>query len=213
MPLSTTYTSQLAKCLKYAGFTTICDYVFGIFMVSWLLARHVFYVMVCWSIYAHTPEIMPNGCFTGSNGRLVGPVDAPAGLSYLFEPFYNTTGHVCYNETIKWAFLTPLVLLQVITIFWFMMIIRVAVKVLRGQGAEDNRSDDEGGVEEEEEEEFVYEVAEPLKEEVGVEALDLKSWERRHGVKIQSSSSGVSLPGHSDRKELLGRIGCEKQVE
>ena len=182
-------------------------------MVSWLLARHVFYVMVCWSIYAHTPEIMPNGCFTGSNDRLVGPVDTPAGLLYLFEPFYNTTGHVCYNETIKWAFLTPLVLLQVITIFWFMMIIRVAVKVLSGQGAEDNRSDDEGGVEEEEEEEFVYEVAEPLKEEVGVEALDLKSWERRHGVKIQSSSSGVSLPGHSDRKELLGRIGCEKQVE
>ncbi len=92
------------------------------------------------------------------------------------------------------------------------MIVRVAMNVLRGHAAEDVRSDDEGG-EEEEEDEYIYEEAEALREEVGVEALDLKNWERRHGVKIQSSSSGVSLPGHSDRKELLGRIGCEKQVE
>ena len=50
-------------------------------------------------------------------------------------------------------------------------------------------------------------------EEVGAESLDLKNWERRTGIKRQASSSGVRLPGHSDRKELLGRIGCEKQVE
>lgn len=202
----------LAKCLKYAGYTNLCDYVFGLFMVSWLVARHVIYVMVCWSIYAHTPEIMPTGCFKGSNNNLVGPVEPPPGLSYLFEPFYDPNGHVCYNETIKWAFLTPLILLQFITIFWFTMVIRVAMRVLRGHGAEDSRSDDEA-CGDEDEEEYVYEEAEPLEEEVGVEALDLKNWERRHGVKIQSSSTGVSLPGHSDRKELLGRIGCEKQVE
>lgn len=181
-------------------------------MLSWLLARHVTYMMVCWSIYADTPVIMPTGCFKGSNSNLVGPVDPPSNWGYLAEPFYNSTGHVCYNETVKWAFLTPLIILQFITIFWFTMIIRVAIKVIRGDGAEDNRSDDEGA-EDEEDDEFIYEEAEPLKEEVGVEALDLKSWERRHGVKIQASSSGVSLPGHSDRKELLGRIGCEKQVD
>lgn len=182
-------------------------------MLSWLLARHVTYCMVCWSIYAHTPEIMPTGCFKGNNNNMVGPVEPPPGYGYLLEPFFNSEGHVCYNETVKWAFLAPLIALQFITIFWFTLILRVAIKVIRGDGAEDNRSDDEGE-EEETESEFVYEEAEPLKEDVGVESLDLKGWERRHGVqKVHSSSSGVSLPGHSDRKELLGRIGCEKQVE
>ncbi|TQV97968.1 hypothetical protein V2A60_006326 [Cordyceps javanica] len=198
-----------AKCLKYSGFTTACDYVFGLFMVSWFAARHVIYLMVCWSVYAHIPQVMSYGCYSGSNANLVGPEDPPKGLGYLLEPYYNSTGRVCFNNTLKWAFLTPLLALQAITIVWFTMIIRVAVKVLRGDGAEDSRSDDED--EEEEVAEFVYEEA--LEEDVGVEALDFKSWERRSGIRRQANSSGVSLPGHSDRKELLGRIGCDKQVE
>ncbi|KIE00671.1 Longevity assurance, LAG1/LAC1, partial [Metarhizium majus ARSEF 297] len=199
-----------AKCLKYAGYTTLCDIMFGVFMLSWLVARHFVYVMVCWSVYAHTPEIMPSGCFRGSNDHLIGPEDPPAGLSWLIEPFLSSTGRVCYNETVKWSFLTPLLALQGITIFWFTMIVRVAMKVLRGDGAEDSRSDDEAV---EDEDEYVYEEAEPLEEEVDADEIDLRSWERRTGVKRQASSSGVSLPGHSDRKELLGRIGCEKQVD
>lgn len=80
------------------------------------------------------------------------------------------------------------------------MVVQVAIRVIRGVGADYTRSDDEGGDEQ--------------VEEVGVEAIDLKAWERRAGVnKRTASSSGVSLPGHSDRKELLGRIGCEKQVD
>ena len=94
-------------------------------------------------------------------------------------------------------------------IMWFALIIRVAVRVLKGDSAEDLRSDAEG-----EEEESEYE-AQPLEEEVGVEAIDLKGWERRSSAKrAATSSSGVSLPGHSsDRKELLNRIGCEKQID
>lgn len=203
---------QAAKCLKYSGFTNACDYVFGLFMVSWFAARHVIYMMVCWSIYAHIPEVLNYGCYTGSNANLVGPQDPPKGLGHLLEPYYNSTGRVCFNNAIKWAFLTPLLALQVITIIWFTMIVRIAMKVLRGDGAEDSRSDDEEDEEEEElEEEFIYEEA--LEENVGVEALDFKSWERRSGIKRQANSSGVSLPGHSDRKELLGRIGCDKHPE
>ncbi|KAM4065560.1 TLC domain-containing protein [Hirsutella rhossiliensis] len=188
----------VAKCLKYTGYNTLCDVAFGVFMLSWFVARHVFYVLVCWSVYAHAPNIISLGCYSGPNSNLVGPEDAPPGLYYLIEPFLSPTG-------------------RLITIIWFTMIVRVAIKVIRGDGAEDTRSDDEGEEEEDEEEEvddeFVYEEAQPLEEEVGVEALDLKGWERRTGVKRQANSSGVSLPGHSDRKELLGRIGCEKQVE
>lgn len=186
--------------------------MFGIFMLSWVLCRHIGFNMACWSVYAHTPNIMTTGCFQGSDKNRTGPTDPPPGLGYLIEPFFSTTGNVCYNETVKWAFLTPLLLLQAITIVWFAMILRVAIRVISGTGAEDTRSDEED-VQDDEEEEFVYEEAQPLEEEVGVEELDLKNWERRSGVKRQANSSGVSLPGHSDRKELLGRIGCEKQVD
>lgn len=178
-------------------------------MLSWVVFRHIFYNLVCWSIYKYTPEIMPTGCFKGSKSTLEGPLPTPSGYRYLLEPFFDSEGLVCYNETVKWAFLTPLLVLQGLTIAWFVLVIRVAVKVLSGANAEEVRSDDEG---DEEEEEYIYE--EPLETEVGVEDIDLKSWERRTGVKRQASAtSGVSLPGHSDRKELLGRIGCEKQVE
>lgn len=208
---------QIAKCLKYLGYHTICDVMFGVFMTSWLVARHFLYLAVCYSVWAHTPVIMPNGCFRGPRENLTGPFEPPTdkGFSYLLEPLWDSEGTFCYNETVKWSFLSMLLFLQGLTIMWFAMIIRVAVKVLKGAPAEDVRSDDEGDAEEvegEADEEFDYEEA--LEEEVGVEEIDLKNWERRTGVKRQSpTTTGVSLPGHSDRKELLGRIGCEKQVE
>ncbi|OTA99999.1 hypothetical protein M426DRAFT_324652 [Hypoxylon sp. CI-4A] len=202
----------LAKCLKYLGYSRLCDATFGVFMVSWFVARHIFYLMTCYSIYKDTPEIINFGCYHGPNSNLTGPEPAPDGWGHYIEPFRDPQGTVCFNASVQWGFLYCLLALQVLTIFWFFMIIQVAIRVLRGDGADDTRSDDEGE-EEEEEEEYEYEEAQPLEEEVGVEAIDLKGWERRTGVKRAASSSGVSLPGHSDRKELLGRIGCEKQVD
>lgn len=181
-------------------------------MVSWVVARHVFYIMTVWSIYKDLPILTPTGCYKGSETNLTGPFPPPDGWAHYIEPFTNSEGTVCWSSEVRWCFLYCLIGLQILTIFWFFMIVQVAVRVIKGNGADDTRSDDEGE-EEEEEEEFEYEVAQPLEEEVGVEAIDLKGWERRTGVKRGASSSGVSLPGHSDRKELLGRIGCEKQVD
>lgn len=209
--------SQTAKCLKYLGYKTLCDYAFGVFMVSWFIARHVLYLTVCYSVYAHSHPIIPDGCFKGPNANLTGPFDAPVnrGPIYMLEPLWETDGVVCYDKPVKWWFLSMLLFLQVVTLVWFTMIVRVAINVLKGSGADDSRSDDEGdGLEDDEEDEFVYEEAQPLEEEVGADELDLASWERRTGAKRQASAAtGVSLPSHSDRKELLGRIGCEKQVD
>jgi acyl-CoA-dependent ceramide synthase len=203
----------LAKCLKYLGFTKLCDAVFVIFMVTWFVARHVLYLMVCHSIWKDLPSQIPDGCYRGSQSNLTGPSPVPNDWVHVLEPFRDPEGLVCFYDFIRKSFLYALLALQVLTIFWFMMIIRIAVRVLQGANADDDRSDDEGGEEEEEEEEFVYAEAQPLEEEVGVEAIDLRGWERRAGFKRAATTSGVSLPGHSDRKELLGRIGCEKQVD
>ncbi|KAI1857775.1 uncharacterized protein JN550_013038 [Neoarthrinium moseri] len=200
----------LAKCLKYLGYTTLCDVMFGLFVVSWFLARHVFYMMVCWSIYADLPIEVPDACFRGTGHKLSGPLAVPNNWGYLLEPFRDPQGLVCWNSSIRWGFLSCLLFLQVLTLAWFTLIVRMVIRVLKGGNADDPRSDDEAG---EDEEESEYEEAHPLEEEVGVEAIDLKNWERRAGVKRTATTSGVNLPGHSDRKELLGRIGCEKQVE
>jgi acyl-CoA-dependent ceramide synthase len=129
---------------------------------------------------------------------------------------------VCFDEGIKWGFLGALLFLQAIQIMWFFMIMRVAIQVLKGAAADDVRSDDEEEEEEEEDEIDVEGVATieelddsppPYEEEVGVEQINLKgrTAKTRSLRKSNSSSSGISLP-HSDRKELLGRIGCDKGV-
>lgn len=154
--------------------------------------------------------MIPSGCYYGSKENMTGPHAVPDDWSHLLEPYINPSGIVCFNDGIRWCFLSALLFLLGLTIAWFTMIIKIVVKVLRGASAEDTRSD---GEEEVDSPEYEYEEVQPLEEEVGVEDIDLKGWERRSGVKRAATTSSVSLPGHSDRKELLGRIGCEKQVE
>lgn len=193
-------------------------------MVSWVLARHVFYLTVCWSIYAHTPEIMTVGCYSGPAHNLTGPHPPPAGWGYLLEPLYNPEGNVCYTPTVKWTFLGFLLGLQFLTLLWLVLIVKVAVRVIRGTGADDVRSDDEAAEEQEQVEQHHVEEKEEEEgedvvyaQEVGADEIDFKGWNKRSGNKKRNggaTTSGVSLPGHhSDRKELLGRIGCEKQVD
>ncbi|KAH6675123.1 TLC domain-containing protein [Halenospora varia] len=207
----------LAKCLKYMGFTWICDVIFGVFLVTWVLARHVSYLMICYSVWSDIPATIDYGCYSGRKGAVKGPFPAPDKFGHLLQPFRDPEGVVCFNHEIKWAFLSALLFLQGITIMWFAMIMRVAIKVLRGASADDVRSDDE----EEEEHEIINEKhafneveLPPLEEEVGVEAINLKGRTSNASRyrKSATSATGVSLPGHSDRKELLGRIGCDKGV-
>ncbi|KAK4161404.1 putative sphingosine N-acyltransferase [Cladorrhinum sp. PSN259] len=206
----------VAKCLKYMGFTKLCDVAFALFMLSWVIARHILYMLVCWSIWEHMEKVFTFGCYYNTEGQLRGPFSPPTerGFKVYLEPLWDNEAPVCFNEPVQYSFLALLLFLQGLTIMWFCMIIRVAVKVIRGGGAEDTRSDDEDEVEDEDE--FVYEQAQPLEQEVGADEIDLKNWERRTRAKrpaAATTATGVSLPSHSDRKELLGRIGCEKQVE
>ena len=226
--------------LNYLDWRTPCDIAFGVFMVTWLLARHACYLLVCWSIWAHVPDIMSYGCFTFASAdptvpgtRIPGRHDS-AIWRYIFHPFTRPDGDICFSDNIRLAFLGLLLALQVLTLIWFTMIVKVAYGVLMGKGAEDSRSDDEASdVADEEEVEVegpAYElVGEPRKpavhafdggpafieEEVGADGLYqvkrnsapvTRSRSRRTGGR----ASGISIPGHGDHKELLGRIGCDK---
>ncbi|ORY17237.1 TLC domain-domain-containing protein [Clohesyomyces aquaticus] len=223
-----------AKILKYLGYTTACDIAFAIFMVVWVVSRHGVYILVCWSIYAHTPTAMIPGCYL-PDGSMVPASDAERydalggnnNWSNVLQGYMNRDGPVCWNPTIRWGFLSLLLALQVILLFWFTLIVKVAYKVITGQGAEDNRSSDEDedsevDVDDESWTEKTYAPVQavksgpewtPLEQDVGVESL---TFVRRAspGLRYKSTSgtrtSAISIPGHGDRKELLGRIGCDK---
>ncbi|KAI6093961.1 longevity-assurance protein [Hypoxylon rubiginosum] len=45
--------------LKRLRFTAICDILFVLFVITWLVTRHVFYLMICWSAYFESPGPMP----------------------------------------------------------------------------------------------------------------------------------------------------------
>jgi very-long-chain ceramide synthase len=225
----------LAKILKYLKWNKTCDVIFGVFMVTWLVARHLLYMAVCWSIYAHIPEEIQYGCYRGGDLNLEGPLPVPDDFDHLTQPFRDPEGLVCWTNGIKLVFLGLLLALQCILLVWFSMILKVAYKVVSGEGADDTRSDDEDDDEDEEEE--VEEIALPekafasiklgpepplyLEKEVLSTDGDLhfaspnagqKSPVRRSSRKKTSEAhtTSVNLLGHSDRKELLGRIGCDK---
>ena len=261
----------LAKILKYLHHHLACDIAFGVFIVTWLITRHVLYMWVWYSIYAHIPQEIKYGCYQGSVQDLQGPFPTPNDWDHLTQPFRDPVGLVCWNNNIKWAFLTMLLALQCILLAWFVMIIRVAYKVLTGQGADDVRSDDEDEFEEEEVSsrddkasfaktsekdhvDKVYLCVEPpsyletdvlstdpnfslsissssrpkSKSKANPKSASTASTfgsdlERKSSNGSASSSGGVRrkhesahssgvnlLAGSSDRKELLGRIGCDK---
>lgn len=196
-------------------------------MTVWFVTRHIIFCMICYSVWADIPATISYGCYSGKNGSIKGPFPPPDMFGHLIEPFRNPEGTVCWNDKIKWGFLSALLFLQFLTIVWFSMIVKVAIRVLNGGDADDVRSDDEGDDEEELLDEKIIATIEqidemeppPYEKEVGVEAINLKGRKLHSSSATKykkgagnSASSGVSLPGHSDRKELLGRIGCDKGV-
>lgn len=179
-----------------------------------------------YSVYTDSLTESPGGCYSGSTSNLRGPFDVEDWTDYL-EPFTNPQGTICWNPNVSNSFVYTLLALQVILCIWFGMILKVAAKVIKGGEAVDSRSDDEGEGEDEDDasdepdgkskgkhrNQQPIELP-PLEEEVGVESINLSNLHHSPSRKYRKSgnvASGVNL--HSDRKELLGRIGCDKMSD
>jgi acyl-CoA-dependent ceramide synthase len=111
-----------AKILKYCGFQQSCDIMFIIFMLSWVVLRHGVYIYVL--------------IFTWTKARLIMNADCSKFLPGQFVK-------ICYTDFQIDIFLLLLTFLQVITMIWMFMILRVAIRVIRGNSADDIRSDSE----------------------------------------------------------------------
>ncbi|KAG0253512.1 sphingosine N-acyltransferase lag1 [Mortierella polycephala] len=107
-----------SKSIKYLGVANrICDAFFGCFMVSWLYTRHYLYGYILHAFMFTAYEMIPF------------ELDIAQGKWYCRE--------------LAWLPILGLCLLQILMVYWFALILRIVLKILKGQSAEDDRSDDE----------------------------------------------------------------------
>ena len=184
------------------------------------------FLIICWSIHKDAPEVVPAACFSPVDGSVVIEDGGSAIFKNLFQPFLDPDGLICNNERIPPIFLALLLMLQVITIIWFGMILRVAYRVLSGQGgAEDLRSEDEceddiqdlplkpsGNLQGSSSEQSCVQEVPLIEEEADMETLHFTRHNnpKRQYRKPCGRATGISISGTGDKKELLGRIGCDK---
>ncbi|KAJ2798397.1 Sphingosine N-acyltransferase lag1 [Coemansia guatemalensis] len=109
-----------AKLLRYLGYMTVPNILFGAFTVSWVFTKHYLCLKMMLSIWTEGPQEIP--------------------YEKQFPRYPNS--YASYPIVIViWIILC---VLQAILIYWFVMILRVLQRVLiQGKDAADNRSDDE----------------------------------------------------------------------
>lgn len=224
--------------LKYLQCQQACDAAFALFVLLWFGARHIGYLSICWSIYAHVATVtMPYGTYSTSDSTRLSTDGGNGMLDNLLQPLLNPTAKtVAFNPQIRNLFLGLLGGLQVITIAWFVMILRVVAKVLQGHPADDSRSDDEGEEEEEDIENDDEIQASSTQHEVGVPYKlradpQATAGAERKFIEVTASSEdlrftashsnssktgskrkgkgGISSGLHlGEHKDILNRIGC-----
>ncbi|WPH03228.1 Hypothetical protein R9X50_00610500 [Acrodontium crateriforme] len=212
----------LAKILRYLQLQTACDAAFAVFVITWFITRHLFYGAICWSIYAHVHEVTMNyGIYSIVTGTKISEDGGTNIMHSLFQPISNPQAQtVAFNANIRWWFLGLLLALQCLTIAWFVMICRVVMRVLRGEGADDTRSDGEEEAEEEVEKDDQFQSINErdvdsehfIEVEASSEDMTYGAPKRTGSMSSTSKmrvskgiSSGLHLNGH---KDLLNRIGC-----
>lgn len=112
----------LAKMLKYSGFNNLCDFFFIVFLVNWMVLRHGVYNYLVYHLSANAYNLMT-------------PAHCDSITSSLLKR--------CITQQTLDVFTLLLCLLQVITLIWMYLILRVFYKVIMGTGADDIRSDSE----------------------------------------------------------------------
>lgn len=161
---------------------------------------------------------MPFACYSGATEELETDAKKLGSRWRYAEPFFDQKGTICLDSSVKSVFLGLLLMLQVLSIVWFGMIIKVALSLVKGESANDTRSSDEDEDGDEEDEEGQKE--------------EMKCKEARSNGKAQHPTrngrarasgsdtppprqtglfqrgTGIRVPGSRDRKELIGRVGC-----
>lgn len=114
---------SLAKCSKYLGLPgNITDTIFILFLISWVLLRHFVYMYEM--IYAVVIA------FSSLEGQCI-------------YDSLNLRPIQCFSAKVHYTFFALAMSLQAITMIWLVMIVKIVLRVVKGDGAADSRSDSE----------------------------------------------------------------------
>ena len=126
--------------LKYLELQRSCDATFILFLISWPITRHYIYNLILYSAYFDATAIFHRDNYSNPTYQITPPKGGGNwGEGYNWNP---QEGYY-FTYEVHMAFIVLLATLQVILLLWFAMIIRLAIRVVRGDHAEDDRSDDE----------------------------------------------------------------------
>lgn len=165
-----------AKMLKYSGFSTACDYMFILFLVSWIILRHGVYNVLFYHTWTKLGISMKDT-----------------------ECLVNPNAKRCWTQNIINIFLGLLGGLQILTLIWMYLILKVAYKVISGTGAEDVRSDDEDTDVEDEEENSTE--AQDFKVEIVKDCDEVNNYAPTQNSSTSSSSEDDEKLLYSDDRE------------
>ncbi|KAJ1885689.1 Sphingosine N-acyltransferase lag1 [Kickxella alabastrina] len=112
------------KCIRYMGFKKLTNVSFVVFILSWVYTRHYLYMKIMYSVYFESQAQLND---------------------HMWEP-----ENLCfYNRPIIYGFTFLLALLQMMIIYWFVLVLRIAYRSVCYSAMEDTRSDSEGGSDDE----------------------------------------------------------------
>ncbi|KAH8113272.1 longevity assurance proteins LAG1/LAC1 [Phellopilus nigrolimitatus] len=112
----------------FLAFSKICNYLnlektkmitFGIFTVVWTYFRHWLNLVMLYSVWTEF-DLVP-----------------------VATRFWRPSEGVWMVWWLQYQIFIPVLLLQVLNLFWYFLILRILVRALSGNGASDDRSDDE----------------------------------------------------------------------
>ncbi|KAG9016631.1 hypothetical protein FRB90_002746 [Tulasnella sp. 427] len=108
-----------AKTLNYLGLETASTFAFAFFIGVWSYTRHYLNLRILWDVY-HDFDLIPKWA----------------------QAWRPETG-AWLAPWMKWQIFAPLVLLQLVNIFWYFLILRVLYRAVFKKHLADERSDDE----------------------------------------------------------------------
>jgi hypothetical protein len=199
--IPTLWLIQLAKMLKYLELQRLCDGAFVLFLISWPYTRHYLFMKMVYSAYVDLPHYFHRDNHDSPFYQVI----PPKGGGQWAEGYnWNPQQGYYFTYEVHMAFIALLLTLQAILLLWFAMIIRLALRVLRGAHAEDDRSDDEDNNDTIDDDEK-WDDDDPVHEDPLV-SLDVVNGTTVNGNTpssvngIVSSSNGIAANGIHQRK-------------
>ncbi|KAF9534226.1 TLC domain-containing protein [Crepidotus variabilis] len=110
-----------SKLLNYIQWNNAKVYAFIVFFGVWTYFRHYLSIKIMWSVWIEQPIAVPEGAKVWS--------------------FENGTYLV---DWVRYQMFLPLILLQFLNLFWYSLMVKILVRAVLHNEADDNRSDDEG---------------------------------------------------------------------